>query len=591
MDTIRISVVIPTFNRRQVLERTLPMLQAQDFPFKDYELIYVVDGSADGTAEMLRALPPQGSLQVIEQPNQGPSAARNKGIQVARGDLVLFLDDDILCPPSLLRRHSTAHTGQDSLVVHGPVYIAPESPPTLIRYIAEAQYEDCYRHADPAVGLPFPMMASSLVNSSMPRKLLLASGGFDQQMRSAEDLELGLRLWKTGAIFRLLPAAATHELFVKSSRKFLGEEPKALARGELYVSRKHPEYRPHAALARIGQLTGWKRTLRDLAVRSPLSPVPLATLPLGMAERLSRFISIRKAGIRLLKVSADTALQRAARQATGSWKSLQTEFGLRLPVLMYHHVGPLKPGPYPELTVSPRRFDRQIRWLARRGFVGIRPADWVEWLRTGKGLPAKPVLLTFDDGYADLAEYALPVLRRYGFSAVVFVVTGLSGATNAWDEVNGGATQRLLSAEQIGYWAAQGIDFGSHTRTHTDLTTLTADQLAQEITGSRDDLTNLLGSPVTSFAYPYGAFNPAAYECARGAYPLTFRADETTPGINYLCTDPHGLQRTMVQPNDSLLDLECRIRFGYSPIQDMRARLGLRTRLKRAVRIVLGKRP
>jgi len=591
METIRLSVVIPTFNREQVLKRTLPALLAQDFPSDQFELIYVLDGSTDGTARMLRAVKPKCAVQVLEQPNQGPGAARNKGIQAARGDLILFLDDDLICPPSLFQLHSAAHTGLDCLVVHGPVYVSPESPRTLIRYTTEVQYEECYRHRDPTLGLPFPMMASSLVNSSMPRKMLLASGGFNEQIRSAEDMELGLRLWKTGTKFRLLPAAVTHELFVKSSLAVAIQQTKVLAVGELYVCRKHAEYRPHSGLARIGLLTGWKRILMKMAVCSPFSPVPLLTLPIGMAERLSRFVPIRKTGIRMLEIAADTSLHRAALRETGSWRALQKEFGMRLPVLMYHHVGPLKPHTYRELTVSPRRFERQMRWLAGRGYVGIRPAEWVEWLRTGKGLPDKPVMVTFDDGYGDLAEYALPVLQRYGFGAVVFVVTGLVGGTNTWDEARGSNTHRLLTAEQIRYWATQGIEFGAHSRTHADLTTLSADELAKEVVGSRNELAEILGAPVTSFAYPYGAYNQAVNTCVQGAYSLTFRADEITAGINYLWTDPYGLQRTMVHPQDGVTDLECRLRWGHNPILEMQNRLRLRSRLRRLACAVLGRKP
>lgn len=587
MDTIRLSVVIPTFNRKPVLERTLPALLAQDFPAEQFELIYVLDGSTDGTAAMLRAIKPASAFQVLEQPNRGPSAARNKGIQAARGELVLFLDDDILCPPSLFRHHSAAHAGLDPLVVHGPIYVAPESPATLIRYITEAQYEACYRHRDSAVGLPFPMMASSLVNSSMSRRMLLASGGFDEQTRSAEDLDLGLRLHKDGAQFSFLPAAVSYELFVKSSLQVLRKQMKVSALGEMYVSRKHPEYRRYSGLSRISRLTGWKRTLRNMVLRSPLSPVPFVSLPLWLAERFSGFLPIRKAGVRLLETTADIMMQRAALQAAGSWKALQREFGLRLPVLMYHHVGPAIPGTYAELTVSPQRFERQVRWLARGGFVGIRAADWDEWVRTGKGLPDKPVLVTFDDGYADLAEFALPVLRRYGFGGVVFAVTGLVGGTNAWDEARGSATHRLLTAEQIRYWAAQGIEFGAHSRTHADLTTLPADELEKEIIGGRDELAGILRSPVISFAYPYGSYNQTVNNCARRAYRLTFRADETTPGINFLCTDPHNLQRTMIHPRGGLADLECRIRWGHSPLQEMRNRLRLRSRFQRLVCAIL----
>ncbi len=588
MNATKLSVVIPTFNRRHILARTLPSLLAQDLPAENYELIFAVDGSTDATLEMLRGLKPRCALQVIELPHRGPGSARNKGIAAARSDLVLFLDDDIIAPTNLFRHHCAAHPSLEPLVVHGPIYVAPESPKTLIRYSTEAWYEECYRLLDPAVGLRFPLKASSLINSSIPREILLASGGFDEGAPGAEDLELGLRLGKKGVQFRYLPTAIAYEYFGRSSRDYIRKQTQQWARAEIYISRKHPEYRPHSWLAGIGQLTGWKGILRTLLIRSPLSPVPLLGPPLWMAEQLCRFAPVRRASTRLLETAASTTLHRIARGEVGSWRALQSEFGRRLPVLLYHHVGPPRPGTYPSLTVSPQRFERQMRWLDRRGYTGIRPSDWARWRRDGKGLPDKPVLVTFDDGYADLADYALPVLRRHGFGAVVFVVTDLVGRTNTWDEERRAGTHRLMTADQIRYWATQGIEFGAHSRTHADLTTLSAKELAEEVIGSRDDLADLLGSPVTSFAYPYGSYNQAAYDCARGAFDLTFLADEKTPGINHLMTDPHLLQRTMVQPGDTLVDLECRLRWGYSPFQEMRARIRPRSRLRRAARFVSG---
>jgi peptidoglycan/xylan/chitin deacetylase (PgdA/CDA1 family) len=430
---------------------------------------------------------------------------------------------------------------------------------------------------------------SSIINSSIPREILIACGGFDERVPSEEDLDLGLRLWKMGVRFRHIPQAVAYELFLKSSRDFLHKQVENDAKAEVYLSRKHPEFRPHSRLSGLAETHGAKRFLRNTVMRSPLSPVPLFSLLIAIAERLYRFVPIRKAGVRLLDAAERITVLRTALRGAGSWKALQAEFGIPLPVLMYHHVGPPRPGTYPALTVSPVRFERQMRWLARRGYTGIRPSDWVKWRREGDGLPAKPVLLTFDDGYADLAEYALPVLRRYGFGAVVFVVTGRVGGTNTWDEARGSGTHQLLTREQIGFWATQGIEFGAHSRTHTDLTTLAADELAEEIVGCKHELAKISGSPVTSFAYPGGAYNQTVYECARGAYDLTFRADEKTPGINYLCTDPHDLQRTMVQPGDWLADLECRVRWGHSPIQEMRARVRLRSRLRRALRFISGR--
>ncbi len=105
-----ISVVVATYNRRAVLARTLPTLFAQDLPPGQYEVIVVVDGSTDGTAEWLRGLRPRQAFRVLEQPNLGPAAARNAGLAAARGGLILFLDDDILCGPTLLRTQSRRRT-------------------------------------------------------------------------------------------------------------------------------------------------------------------------------------------------------------------------------------------------------------------------------------------------------------------------------------------------------------------------------------------------------------------------------------------------------------------------------------------------
>jgi peptidoglycan/xylan/chitin deacetylase (PgdA/CDA1 family) len=229
-----------------------------------------------------------------------------------------------------------------------------------------------------------------------------------------------------------------------------------------------------------------------------------------------------------------------------------------------------------------------VHWLALRGYQGICPVDWLRRRLEGTPLPDKPVLFTFDDGYADLAEFALPVLRRYGFGAAVYIVTGQLGGTNAWDEARGSGTHRLMTAEQIRHWASQGIEFGAHGRTHADLTTLLPAELEEEIAGSKSELEKLVGVPVVSFAYPFGFRTAEVVECVRGVFDLAFGIDPDDPGICYLSTDPHILPRTMIQPTDSVLDIECRVRWGYSPVHRLRTRLRLRSRLKHVAQTVFG---
>ena len=112
--------------------------------------------------------------------------------------------------------------------------------------------------------------------------------------------------------------------------------------------------------------------------------------------------------------------------------------------------------------------------------------------------------------------------------------------------------------------------------------------MSEEVVGSGKDLEAVLGSRAVSFAYPYGFHNQTVDDCVRSAYDLAFIADDNNEGMNHLLTDPHLLLRTMVQTDDSLLALECRARWGHNPFLNLRARIGLRSRLKRAARHVFG---
>lgn len=251
-------------------------------------------------------------------------------------------------------------------------------------------------------------------------------------------------------------------------------------------------------------------------------------------------------------------------------------------ILLYHNVGPVRPGTPLSLTISPKQFERQMQWLAKRGYAVITPSDWLRRFREGVDMPKKPVLLTFDDAYSDTAQYALPVLERYGFGAVIFVVTGRLGATNTWDEANGCGTLRLMTAEQIRQWATRGIEFGAHSRTHSNLTTLSPSELEAEVVGSKNDLETLLGSPIVSFAYPFGEHSGAVRDLVRSHFGLGFGTDE---GINLPGCDLSLLRRAYVGPNDSLMEFGLAVRSGgLKKIREWRVRYAVRSRLRRILR-------
>lgn len=178
-------------------------------------------------------------------------------------------------------------------------------------------------------------------------------------------------------------------------------------------------------------------------------------------------------------------------------------------ILMYHRVADICEN---SLCVTPSRFAEQMAWLDRHGLRGVGVGDLVDAMRAGRhrGL----VGITFDDGYANLVEAALPALLRHGFTATMFVVSGLLGQTNQWDE---GPVWPLMPAGQVRELAAAGMEIGSHTVTHMRLAGADPDLLKVEVGDSRASLSDLTGTAIRGFAYPYGSMDAAAHQAVRDA--------------------------------------------------------------------------
>jgi peptidoglycan/xylan/chitin deacetylase (PgdA/CDA1 family) len=488
---------------------------------------------------------------------------------------VLLLDDDILCPPGLVAAHLQAHRSGGPKVVFGPILgIEGESTASELTRLALEAYYTRMRdewHADTS---PTTYAAP---NTSIPREAVLRAGAFDTRFaRAHEDADLGLRLRALGLPFEFLANAPVYELYTKSAQQLAGVDAVVHGQGEVLLCRTHPSMRRPSFLGVIGEGGALRRSARAAIVRSPLPPDWVLRPLFEVAERLPAE-GLRRLRLWLLAKRGGIARLRAAAIAAGGWGDLRAEFGARCPVLLYHHVGPPPPGLPPTLTTAPKRFDRQMRFLHRRGFSVIAASQWLDWLERGETLPDKPVVLTFDDAYADLAEHAFPTLRRYGFGATVFVVTGRIGGSNDWDAHRGIPRMPLLDHLAMSTWIRCGIEFGAHSRTHCSFDAVPAATAIDEIEGSRADLESLLGTPVRTFAYPYGIRTPAAAAAAAKSFALSFGCTE---GINTLATDPHDQRRTMVQPTDTLLDIELRARLGWSPLSRARARLRLRSRLR-----------
>lgn len=208
-----------------------------------------------------------------------------------------------------------------------------------------------------------------------------------------------------------------------------------------------------------------------------------------------------------------------------------------------------------------------MKTIAALGLTPITPDQWAAHVHGRENVPARSVLITFDDAYADLVEYAFPVLEKLFFPSTVFVPTSLIGGLCRCSSHSPDASLPVMNAVQIKEWSERGVTFGAHSRTHADLTTLDAAQLDHEVLGSRDDLSALTGRVVTSFAYPYGRLTPAVRDVVTDAFSTAFTTEE---GTNDLQTPLSSLRRTMVQHGDSIVDVCLRTRYGKSAFQDIR---------------------
>lgn len=219
------------------------------------------------------------------------------------------------------------------------------------------------------------------------------------------------------------------------------------------------------------------------------------------------------------------------------------------PVLMYHSISPSRqPDPH-RLRVHPQRLHRHLRLLERLGLRGVSLTELVHAQERGES--AGLVGLTFDDGYGDFREYAVPVLERHGMTGTVYVVAGRLGGRNEWDT---GPRLHMMDAEQVRGVAAAGHEVGSHTMTHPRLAGADAGTLVTEITGSREFLQNVLQSEVTSFCYPYGSFDGPATEAVRAAgYDNACVTGDYDPG------DRFTVPRCYVSPRDTAGHLVARI--------------------------------
>ena len=231
------------------------------------------------------------------------------------------------------------------------------------------------------------------------------------------------------------------------------------------------------------------------------------------------------------------------------------------PILMYHQIDvtPARGTPLRGLTVSPGRFARQMALLRHLGWRGVSMSELEPYLRGERH--GKVVGLTFDDGYRNNLDHALPVLQANGFTATCYVLSDPFEGRNAWDDAIGMTQKPLFTPQDMRAWVAGGMEIGAHSRHHADLTTIDIASARDEIAGCKQALEAVIGREVRHFCYPYGRYRDEHVALAREAGYAT--ATTTERGRARVGDDLLQLPRIMVARTHHRLLFWLKVCAGY----------------------------
>lgn len=234
---------------------------------------------------------------------------------------------------------------------------------------------------------------------------------------------------------------------------------------------------------------------------------------------------------------------------------------MSIPILMYHQIEtpPPRGTPLRGLVVSPASFTLQMLFLKCMGYRGLSMRDLEPYLKGERR--GRVVGITFDDGYQNNVQNALPVLKKHGFTATCYAVSSMTGAVNSWDRDIGVAQQPLMTANDWDLWIRSGMEVGSHTRTHADLKNLSSDSAIDEIAASRRELQDDLGCEVRHFCYPYGRFDAEHRQMVQHAGYVT--ATTTRRGRARPSDDLYTLRRVLVAQATTLIQFALKIMTSY----------------------------
>jgi GT2 family glycosyltransferase/peptidoglycan/xylan/chitin deacetylase (PgdA/CDA1 family) len=557
---MRWSVIIPTWRRSSLLRATLDSLRDQGR--EDFEVVVVSDGEDAPTRALADAYRAPFALRWVHHAeNRGQAAARNTGAGVARGDLLLFLDDDTLAAPGLLASHDREHAA------------APAWPSCAVlgrtieeRRVPVASRTDAYvqRAWERALATTQPSHARNDLasvdehaeaavwfglNGSIARALFHEAGGFDARLRSDEDMELGWRLYRRGVLFRYAPDATVRHQDSKAMHDYFARCWRESGAQDVYRAREKGERGAQIGqLARVRHGSVAARRSARFAARHPRSLLAAASA----LERVTDVTGSRVAFALWARLRRTGEYWSGVKESGVRDEDLASMAGAEGRIVAFHSISAPRSRAETPYCTSPARFRRLLAWLPRLGRVPVAPRRWL-----AGDLPANNVLFTFDDGYADVYTEVFPAMAGSGLSPLVFVVVDRIGATNDWEDGRAVQPRKLLSLGQMRELQRHGVVFGAHSLSHPSLPALCDAELRRQVTDSRRCLEDLLGAAVEWFAYPYGEVDRRVRAAvAEAGYAA---AVTTRPGLNGW-QDPLALKRFEVCDRDTPLGLVHRLR-------------------------------
>jgi len=229
-----------------------------------------------------------------------------------------------------------------------------------------------------------------------------------------------------------------------------------------------------------------------------------------------------------------------------------------IPIIYYHRlVESLDEAGKHGIYVTAEQFDKHLSYLKRNGYKTISFEEALEIKRICS--EGKYVIVSFDDGYEDNYRLAFPILKKYGFKAIIFLVAGLE--YNSWDQKSNEPKLIMMNKQQILEMQAYGIEFGSHTLSHSDLTKISFEDAKKELVESKKILEEELGIEIKSFAFPYGNYNEEVKKIAREAgYKLVYATDNAPLGLH---EDLFQIRRIGIFPNTTVRGLARKVKGNY----------------------------